>query len=55
MWGEGIKVSSAVVLAFAASLAQVLEAAPDFANGWFNLGKMRQQLGQTDEAIYTRR
>ena len=37
--------------AFAASLVQVLEAAPDFANGWFNLGKMRQQLGQTDEAI----
>ena len=37
--------------AFAASLMQVLEAAPDFANGWFNLGKMRQQLGQTDEAI----
>ena len=37
--------------ASAASLAQVLEAAPDFANGWFTLGEMRRQLGQSDAAM----
>lgn len=37
--------------ASAASLAQVLEAAPDFANGWFSLGEMRRQLGQSDAAM----
>jgi predicted TPR repeat methyltransferase len=37
--------------ASAASLARVLEAAPDFANGWFTLGEMRRQLGDTGAAI----
>jgi predicted TPR repeat methyltransferase len=37
--------------ASAASLARVLEAAPDFANGWFTLGEMRRQLGDTEAAI----
>jgi predicted TPR repeat methyltransferase len=37
--------------ASAASLARVLETAPDFANGWFSLGEMRRQLGQSDAAM----
>ncbi len=43
--------SRAELEASAASLARVLETAPDFANGWFNLGEMRRQLGQSDAAI----
>jgi predicted TPR repeat methyltransferase len=37
--------------ASAASLARVLETVPDFANGWFSLGEMRRQLGQSDAAM----
>ena len=37
--------------ASAAALALALEAAPDFANGWFSLGEMRRQLGQPDAAM----
>jgi predicted TPR repeat methyltransferase len=37
--------------ASAASLALALEAAPDFANGWFSLGEMHRQLGQSDAAM----
>jgi predicted TPR repeat methyltransferase len=43
--------SRAELEASAASLALVLEAAPDFPNGWFNLGEMRRQLGQSEAAV----
>src|SRR5688572_10933245 len=47
----GQDMNRAELEASAASLAHVLETAPDFANGWFSLGEMRQQLGQTDAAM----
>jgi predicted TPR repeat methyltransferase len=43
--------SRAELEASVAALARVLETAPDFANGWFNLGEMQRQLGQSDAAI----
>jgi predicted TPR repeat methyltransferase len=43
--------SRAELEASVAALSRVLETAPDFANGWFNLGEMQRQLGQSDAAI----
>ena len=43
--------SRAELEASVAALARVLEMAPDFANGWFNLGEMHRQLGRSDAAI----